>query len=84
MSSKYPMLYVQQPTPTGGLHLNAYDITKRPIFIGQEKLTDLLDELYKLREDMHERETSKEVTKVGTELRAHSDEEISRGGDGYI
>jgi hypothetical protein len=52
--SKYPVLYVQNFTSNGGVHLDAYEIEHRRVFVGTEKLTDILDELYKLRELVEE------------------------------
>jgi uncharacterized protein YlbG (UPF0298 family) len=46
---KYPVLYLQVPTTSGSIHLDAYDLQHRIVYVGTEKLTDLLDELEKLR-----------------------------------
>lgn len=52
MSHKYPMLYVQTETPNEGVYLKAYDITDTRIFVGKVKLTDILDLLEELREEI--------------------------------
>jgi hypothetical protein len=70
MNGKYPMLYIEQPKFHSGLNLNAYALSHRKVFVGKEKLTDLLDELYQLRKEKYERENSKEVTTDGP---THSD-----------
>ena len=50
--NKYPILYVQNVTPNGGLHLDAWELEHHEVFVGTHKLMDLLDELYKLRKDI--------------------------------
>jgi hypothetical protein len=46
------MLYMQKYDDRGRpIHLSAYDINNEQVFIGQVKLTDILDELDKYREE---------------------------------
>ena len=73
---KYPVLYKQRVMPGfGGVHMDAYDITRTRFFLGQIKLTDILDELYQLRREKHERKASKEITKDGS-TDCHPDHEV--------
>jgi hypothetical protein len=71
MASKYKMLYIQRSiTKDDNIHLDAYDLEHRMIAVGTEMLTDLLDELYELREEINEWKGSK---KAQTDGPAHSD-----------